>query len=626
MEGIPFPFILLSRLRDDRDLAARLRMESTLPTLADPIQHMTVMRWYRTCLMEGRSPFRLDGLQHPVGATLGAFSPLVAQAALFIPLSIFIKNDCLIYNILWFFGLWMTAMGSYYLIFRFVADRAAAAIGGLGVLLSGPVLAHAHGHLELIYLGSVALFLASWIGFVEKPTRASMLAAIFSYWLATACAAYNAVLCIAPATLFVLVAFISQGRRGVWKWSKSRLAWLAGFSILCLPGLCLLFAGPLWSLSNGVTMNRTLAEFRRYGSPLWSYVAPPIQHPLCKSFGIDFYQSLDFSWIESESYLGIVTLLLLFRAAVARTRFRRFGFWWSCLALLMILSFGVEAKIGRFVVPLPGLLLWKALPIFRLIRVPARFNLLAVLAAAVIASASLRDLLAQLKTPRRRFAFLAIATLVMLAELGTLKFTTDRLPKMPECYQAIIWVDPAARFFKAPAYGSGFSETVTACAGYWQGFHRGRTSGGYSGVTNDPFDARVGYNSPFDGRLLAKNDFLSDPEHVALGIVEDVDARDSLWLFMEANDFSHIVLHRWKGSGGKGASARVVGKNCSRPPRSSRTPTRSFSRAIACVLRSDRCLCRRRAGSARGLFGRSCSRAAAVNGPSAIPDPQNLFD
>lgn len=529
------------------------RMSDTLPTLADPAQHLTIMRWYRTCLRERRSPFRLSSLQYPVGATLGSFSPMLAQAALFIPLSAWLKNDCLTYNLLWFFGFWSTGMGSYYLIRRFVNDRAAAALGGLGVMLSGPLTAHAHGHLELMYLGSSALFLAAWIEFVESPTLSGLAGAVPAYWLTTACAAYNAVLCIAPAAWFVLVAGLSQSRATARGWWKRRLVWLSAFVATALPGLCLLFAGPIWSWSRGVTMQRSFEEFRWFGAPIWSLFVPPAQHLFPRVLGVDLYRDSNYSWIESETYLGVVALCLLARAAFARTRFRHDRYWWSCLAFLVVLSFGAELRFGGRSILMPGYWLWRIVPILRLIRVPARFNLGATLAAGVIVSAGLSELFARRRAGRRLWPAFALLWAITAADLGTLRFVSTPLPRMPACYRWIRDRQAEARLYEAPSYGSGFVEPLTACAGYWQGFHRLKTSAGYSGVPNDPFDARVGYHSPFDGRSLAHPRFLSDPAHVSFGTSENLDAQDALWLFMKANDFSHIVLHRWKGSGGENA-------------------------------------------------------------------------
>src|SRR5215831_14356403 len=51
---------------------------------ADPLQALTVMRWYRASLFEGRSVIHCPDLQYPVGAPLGNFSPLQFQALLYL--------------------------------------------------------------------------------------------------------------------------------------------------------------------------------------------------------------------------------------------------------------------------------------------------------------------------------------------------------------------------------------------------------------------------------------------------------------------------------------------------------------------------------------------------------------
>ena len=65
-----------------------LTLGSTLPGGTDTLQHLWVMRWYKTCLLEGRPIFRCPELQYPTGAPLGNFSALQLQALLYFPLSL----------------------------------------------------------------------------------------------------------------------------------------------------------------------------------------------------------------------------------------------------------------------------------------------------------------------------------------------------------------------------------------------------------------------------------------------------------------------------------------------------------------------------------------------------------
>ena len=76
-----------------------LWFRSSLPDRYDALQHLWIMRWYKTCLLEGRSVFVCPELQYPIGAPLGNFSSLHLQALLYFPLSLVIANDVICYNI-----------------------------------------------------------------------------------------------------------------------------------------------------------------------------------------------------------------------------------------------------------------------------------------------------------------------------------------------------------------------------------------------------------------------------------------------------------------------------------------------------------------------------------------------
>ena len=70
----------------------------------------------------------------------------------------------------------------------------------------------------------------------------------------------------------------------------------------------------------------------------------------------------------------MVTVILLYYSASRRVAFRGARFWWANLALLMLLSMGSICYFGTHKVELPGGWIWKHFFVFRLIRVPSRFN------------------------------------------------------------------------------------------------------------------------------------------------------------------------------------------------------------------------------------------------------------
>src|SRR5262249_20998963 len=100
-----------------------LSLGSDLPEACDALQHLWVMRWYKTCLFEGRWPLLCPEIQHPVGAPLGNFSPLHLQSLLYLPLSLLSGSDILCYNLVWLTGLLLTGLGTSLLAWRVVRDR-----------------------------------------------------------------------------------------------------------------------------------------------------------------------------------------------------------------------------------------------------------------------------------------------------------------------------------------------------------------------------------------------------------------------------------------------------------------------------------------------------------------------
>ena len=485
------------------------RARSELPSLVDPIQHLMVMRWYKACLLQGRSPWVMSGIQYPIGCALGNFSPLALQGALYVPLS-FVIDDICCYNILWFFGLIATGLGVAALAGVVVGDRACAAFAGAAASASGPVLLHALEHLELIYAGLIGLFLAAWVRFVDRPGARRLGLAAGAYLLAVLAAAYFALLAAVPAAWFVGYRLLRRDEVG----RGRRAAWVVLFGLAVAPGLALAFAGQVWSAMHGQGLDRPLWEFRKYSAPAWSYVVPSGLHPLQRLLRRDAYDAAGYPTIECASYLGLVPLLLIARAAIGRARSKDAGYWWSAFALLIVLSFGPALRFRGVEVPMPAGWLRSHVAPFRLIRAPSRFNLPAAVVAAVLAAAGLRDML---EGARRRHLLVGVATTLAVAELAIVPFRSLPVPPMPACYRELKARGGSPAIVEVPMFGSWFAEELSALGGYWQSFHGLRTTAGYCGVPNPAFDDLMVHESPFNVLALREPDFLRDPRSARLG-------------------------------------------------------------------------------------------------------------
>jgi len=516
-----------------------LKFRSTLPEAFDSLQHIWLMRWYKSCLWEGKSVFHCPQIQYPVGAALGSFSPLHLQSLLFLPLSSVFGDDLLSYNIVWSLGLLLMGVGTSLLVWETLHDRRCAAFGGLLAMLSGPMTAHAHGHLELIYAGTFPLFLVAWMRFVDRPSGRRLTWAVLGYVLIAMSAAYFMVFAVFPAVLYVVWRAAGEGWHKAWSWLRGRSPWFVGFAAGSLPCLLLLFSGHLWAVGQGHSLTRSREEFNHFGAPFWSYLCPTPEHRLSSLLPSSLCSPLDEHAVENTSYLGLVTIGLLVYAACYRVGVRRGAYLWWALGLTFVLSLGATCKVAGITVSLPSAWLWAVFPPYRLTRVPARFNLFAGVLAGTLAAAGLRHLLARLPWPRVRTAVFTVLAALALADLAVFPFWSQSIPGMPPCYTFLNQRDPKATILEIPYLGTGGS-FGNAARTYWQSIHGLTTSAGYSGFPNVQQEAILGLYSPFALRTL---ELPADAE-IPTRTVCSLDLEEYLWLSLTVHRFDYLVLHQ----------------------------------------------------------------------------------
>ncbi len=514
---------------------------SELPSRVDPLAHIWTMRWNKQCLFEGKLPFVCPDIQYPIGAALGTLPPMHFQTLLYIPLSLAVDNDVLCYNIIRTSAFLLTGYGTFLLVWNVVRDRLAATFGGLTAMIGTPMMFFSHGELEQITVGWFPIFLVAWVRWVDRPTRKGLLACVALYTLVAMSAPYFGMFAVFPATLYVAWRMVGAGRSGAAGWLRGRIGWFAGFGATCLPILAALFSNQIWALTHGFSMARPDWEFAICRAPFWGYFVPSPSHWLGQF--LPFRTDIASEVGAVPSYLGVVTLALIAYAAIARVRFARGAYWWAAFGVLFVLSLGAYARVGGIELSLPSAWLKAYFIGFRMIRVPARFNLFAAVAAAVVAGAALHHLLGRIPSPRgRRLAFGALTALA-LADLRTVPYATIDVPPLPPCYAAVMAKDPAATFLDVPQFNAGAFQLPSVCT-YWQSLHRGRTSSGYTAFANARYENQVYHNSPFDAFKLAQPLYLGRPGATAIEFEQGVDFRSYAWLYLTVNDLRYVVVHR----------------------------------------------------------------------------------
>ena len=507
--------------------------------LADPLEHLWIMRWTESCLTRGHAPFFCEGLQHPLGSPLGLYPTMHVQTAGYMILGLLTSNDVARFNTLWFAGFVTTGLSGFILGWWTSRSFWPAWLAGLGLMLCGPMLMHAHGHLETMQMGAVPLFLIAWLRFVDRPGRGRLAVATLLYLLVVACAPYFAVLAIFPAGWYVAWSLWREGSGSRWAWIRPRLPWLAGFAVAAMPGLAVLFSSQIWAAAHGYEMSRPRSQFNWFGAPMWGYLVPSGWHALGRPFPSDLYEvaGQGRKRIESVSYLGLLAVTMLAYAGAHRIRFARAGYWWSALALMVVLSCGAS---GPFGVPMPAGWLYSVFPPFHLIRVPARFNLFAAVCAVVPVAAAFRHLLGRIEARGWKGAAVALIAMATVADLSIVPFPTETIPAMSPIYRDLVRDAPHATLLEAPLFPTSKSFAINALCGYWQSYHGARTSAGYSGIPNLPFDAEIVEGSPWSLESLERTDDLA---RAVYGPVRDMPPRDYAWLYLTTHHFDDLVFH-----------------------------------------------------------------------------------
>ena len=524
---------------------AMLTMDTTLPWRVDPIAHIWTMRWNMECLLQGKLPFYCPGIQAPVGAALGALPPMHFQTLLFVPLRLLIPNDILCYNLIRTAVFLLTGLGTFLLAWNLTRSRLSATLGGITAMIGTPMLFFSHGELEQITMGWFPLFLLAWTRFVDAPGRRGLGVAAGLYALVAMSSPYAGLFTVFPAALYVGWRWLGEARSERLGWLLGRWAWFAGFVAVTGPVMAVLFSNQIWAAAHGFLVPRPDSEFWIFRAPVWGYLFPSPAQALGRWLPFDTNVAMTPGSVPS--YLGVVTFGLLAYAIACRVKFERRSFWWAALLMLVILSLGSHAKLGTWEVTLPAYWLKKWFVGFRVIRVPARFNLYASVVASVIAAAGLKHGLDRLPGRRSRFAVFAGLAALAVADLRTTPYVTVPVPPMPACYQAILARDPKATFLDAPQFNSGAFE-LAAMTTYWQSIHGGATSAGYTSFLNVGYDNLVWHNSPFDAFKLADPNYLADPHHQGFDLVRDADFSDYAWLYLHVHNLRYVVVHQRPGS------------------------------------------------------------------------------
>lgn len=390
----------------------------------DPLQTLWAWRTLHDALHALRNPFVTDLVYFPHGAPLVFMTFDLPTACLTLPLW-HVLPPVGVYNAGVLFAFWITAFGAYRLVHELTRDRAVALCAGVALTATPYHFAHAAGHMHLIAMGWVPLYLVHLHRLIEgrAARRDPILGGLFLA-LATLASFYHLLFAmVLTPVLFVHAARHHRGHLFGGRFLKEAL---------CLCATFMLVAGPLVI---AVLHQRSLEPIAgahsalTFSGDVQSFFVPNLVQRLQTSFGAAARHWTG-NGAEIALYVGYTLLVgailsAVFAGALART--------YLAMAILGgLLALGPVLHVGGQIlkdVPLPYALLVKALPPIEFMGVPARLGYVMYLGFIVAAAIGLARLRGRLtRRPALRWIALLLPMALLLAEYAPKPLPLTALP------------------------------------------------------------------------------------------------------------------------------------------------------------------------------------------------------
>ena len=342
-----------------------------------------------------------------LGQTLNPFNGLMALPLLrFLPL-------VQAHNIIVVFSFVMSGVTAYWLAYYLTRSFWGSLLAGYIFTFSSYHFAHYYGHLNLVSMEWIPLFVLCWYILITRPSLTMALASALTLWLVLLCDYYYFLYCVLTGVLIVIWYMITQ--RNFWFFLKreylTSLSTFVAASLLLVgpiifPLMYLMRTDPLLDAHNPKSFSLDLlalfipGENWRFGQLTEGY-----------------WSKLPLVISEASVYLGYAVIVLLGYLWVKRrdvkiTSVGEINLWYFIAAFFFLMALGPVLQVNGSVVYeslMPYTLLEKILPFLKLSGVPIRMVVMVTLSASVLSAMAVTLVP---KTSRGRiFAFLIIALL-----------------------------------------------------------------------------------------------------------------------------------------------------------------------------------------------------------------------
>ena len=375
-----------------------------------------------------QSPWHTTFLYYPYGTsllphTLNPFNGMIAMILMRF------MTQAQAHNFIVVFTFVVSGLTAFFLAREFTKSFAACLIGGFIFTFSEYHFAHAQGHLNLLSMEWIPLFVLCWYRLITKPRIINGVFSAGALFLVLLCDYYYFLFCVLGGLLIF-----------IWHWIRSR-DWL-------------FFLRSNYPRALGAFLLVTLATS---GPLVISLLILLVRDPASgahdpTSFSLDllglfipgrywrFSELTAFYWgglndkVEKSLHVGFAVLSVLVYVWIRRKELHEaVGLWFLVFVVFAVLALGPAIHIGGHVIPLPltpYTVLAKLIPAISLGGMPVRMVVMSILAASVLAAIGFADLLRRARSSTRSVAIVAILLVVLVFEYlpGPLPARENPLP------------------------------------------------------------------------------------------------------------------------------------------------------------------------------------------------------
>lgn len=416
----------------------------------DGHQNVWNLWWvYRSVTELHVSPWFTSALHVPSGVTLLGQTLNPFNGFLSIPLRSFLSL-AEVHNTIVVFSFVVGGLTMFWLCYKITSSYIGSLIGGAIFTFSSFHFMHALGHLQLVSLEWIPLFLLFWMNLIEKPTWRKGIGAAFVLFLVLLCDYYYVLYSVIAAVLYY--GWTAMKKKDRWFLLKKDFripffVFLVSFIALSGP---LLFAflrhaliDPFGGAHDATIYAMDLLFPFGYG-PGWKFWH--LLEPIWKPFLRDTYNA-----VEMNVYLPWSAIILGITGWVFRKKIQVQGltFWVSLSVVFFLLSLGpillIAGHVIRIPISLPGFdhpinilqmpygIIERLVPIMRLSGMPVRMMVMVHLAIGIIVAAGW-IVLKFIKRPKWR-AILATAFLITLV----VELYPNPIPPTPDAHPTYVF-------------------------------------------------------------------------------------------------------------------------------------------------------------------------------------------